>query len=146
MKWLIVILIILILLFLYYHNSSEHFTIINELTGVYTLSPKFDSSIIANRAISLSVLPQTTVSPDYLDLTIRYANGKTKMVRTNLNVGNIFTYFNDYSNVQYLTDPSKIQYDLHTDSGLFRALTAVTENGTTTLKLMDYQITSRVSY
>lgn len=144
LEFVVVVILILLLLF-YCCSSSENFIIVNDLKGIYTLSPNFSSTINANRAVSLQVTPQRPLNPNYLDLTIYYANGKSNMVRTNLNVKNIWTYYDDIDNVQYLTDPSKIQYDLHTDNGLFRALTVVNENGVDKLKLMDYRISSRIS-
>ena len=145
-QYIIIALIIILFIGIFmYHRSSENFVIVNNLTGLYTLEPKFDNSIQANRAITLQIVPQRSINPDYIDLIVHYANGKSKAVRTNLNVGNIYTYYNDYSNVQYLTDPRKIEYDLDSGTGSFRALTVVTENGQNTIKLMDYQISSRVN-
>ena len=144
MQILLLLALVVILLLLIYHKSCENFEIVNNLTGIYTLTPEFDNSIIANRATTLQIVPQRSINPSYLNLIVHYSNGKSKMAQTNLNVGNIYTYYNDYSNVQYLTDPRKIEYDLDAGTGLFRALTVVTENGQDIIKLMKYKITSRV--
>lgn len=141
---IIVVLILLLLIFIYRNSSSENFVLVNDLAGTYTLAPKFSSSIRCNPAKTLQVVPQRSVNPNYLDLIVHYENGRSNMVRTNLNVGNIFSYYDDINNVQYLTDPTQIQYELHTDTGEFKALTVVTTNNGNSLKLMDYQITSRV--
>ncbi len=135
----VVVIILIILLIYYLAGTAEKFDMLNNLGGMYVLQPMFSNDIKANRAVNLRVIPQAG-SPNFLTLIVYYANGKNKIVKTNQNVGNIFTYYNDYENVQYRI-PSNIQYDLHTDNGLFRAITDV--NGS--ISLMGYQIVSRVS-
>jgi hypothetical protein len=138
--WVIIIVLIVLLIFWSSYAKSENFIMRNHLKGKYQLIPKFSDNIKANRAISVQINPEVNnLNPNYVDLMVDYANGKSNMVRTNFAEGNIFTYYNDLNNVLY-REPSNIWYDLHTDTGLFRALTVVVENGMETLKLLPYQI------
>ena len=150
-KILCAVIIVLIVLIVFSWSqptcsgTSEKFTILTDLKGVYTLQPMFDSKIVANRAVTLQVIPQRPNNPNFLLLTINYANGKSNSVQTNLNVGNIFSYMNDYSNVQYLTNPANLQYDLHVDTGLFRAMTVVMDGKQMKNQLLSYKISSRIA-
>ena len=132
----IIIVIILIILIWFYYGSYKMEKMMN-LTGVYTLMPMFDSSIQANPAIKLQINPQRVVNPSYLNLIVTYADGKIHSVKTNQNVGNVYTYYDDYSNVLYLSDPTKIQYDLNIGTNIFKALTSVNGNS---LQLLTYKV------
>lgn len=148
MEFLYGLVIILILVILYYcftSCSSERFSILGDFTGIYSLQPAFSPAIQANIATTLQIVAQRPYNPDYLDFIITYKNGKNKMVRTNFNEGTTWTYYNDYNNVQFLTDPTQIQYDLHANNGLFRALTVVVVNGQQQIKLLNYNITNKIS-
>lgn len=111
--------------------------------GIYKIEP-LDKNILAIRAITLQVIPQRDYNPSYLDLIIKYENGTSKMVRTNYNNQNIFTYFDDtLQSTQYLNNPKLIQYDLHVNTLLFRAITVVLPKypgGPASIELLDYKI------
>lgn len=153
MEFVIVVLILLILSFFFVQyilpfrkeklDMSDY--ILYHPKGTYLLEPKNPNpEENPNYAVKLQVLTADR-NPNYLDLITTYKNGKSKMVRTNYTVGNIYTYFNDYSNVLYTMNPKNIWYDLHLDNGLFRALTICMINGEEVIKLMDYQIVKRIS-
>lgn len=134
------------------------FEIATNLKGNYTLKPILSAGMNSrsgNWVTMLRVLPEKARNPDYLDFIITYANGREKMVRTNANVGNVWTYYNDLQNVQYIGNPRLIQYELYANTGLFRALTVITEtvpvpNGepksaeVSKLQVVPYLITGRI--
>lgn len=138
-----VIIILLILLIIFYlFSQREKFVIGLNLAGVYEV--KLNGSIsqpIANQCVKLQILPQRANNPSYLDLIMTYANGKQKSVRTNYNESPIYSYYNDYSNVLYLGNPKYLWYELHINTGVFKAITSVDGS----IQLINYQITSRIS-
>lgn len=147
MEQLIIILFIILLFFyIYYCSCSENF-MIDSPAGIYLLEledPNEKNKNQANWAIELHVLAVDR-APSYLDLITKYQNGRTYAVRTNYNVGPIYSYYNDYTNILYTLDPHKIYADLHTDNGQFRVLTSYLENGQQKLKLTNYKIVKKIA-
>lgn len=132
---LIIILLIVLFLFVFKNKQVntgivppqiEHFTMVDNFGGVYSLMPVFNEKY-ANPAITLQINPQSKISPSYLDFIVTYQTGADKMVRTNLNVGSIYSYYNDITNVEFLDNPKNTWYELDTSDGTFKALTVVKE-------------------
>lgn len=138
------IIILVIILLAYFSFANEHMQIFTHIPGFYKLTPMFSPSIKANNAISLRVIPDRSVNPNYLTFIIHYKNGNSYVVQTNASVEMIYTKYNDINNVLYRI-PQNIQYELDLANGIFKALTVVySKENDTKLQLMPYQISGRI--
>lgn len=103
------------------------------ISGKFSLVPLVN--LDADYPTSVLIRPQKMMNPNYIDIIITYSFG-TKIYRTNHNVGSFYAYYNDVTNVQYLTNPRNIQVSINVDTGAFTCLTRVEKN----IVRMNYQL------
>jgi hypothetical protein len=106
------------------------------LSGKFKLKPLFKADAVL--PLEVIIKPQRPYNPFYVDFIVKYPEN-TVVYRSNNNVGSFYAYYDDSSNVGYLTNPRKIYFSVDIDSGIFQALTEVHENGKK-IMLMDYQL------
>lgn len=106
--------------------------------GTYALTPLIEAR--GNWATQMKIISQRPANPDYLDLIITYRRGQI-ITRTNSNVGNVWSHYDSYKNVQYLGDPSQLQYQVDFSTGVVLAMTKIVRGNNVYLEAVPYRMT-----
>lgn len=151
------LLVLVILLIFYIKSGDENFTVVGDYAGVYQLAPLFDTTN-TDPVIKMQIIPNKPWSPNYLILIFTYANGRTRVVKTNAGeIRGVYTVYNEFSH-WLIRRPKNLEYQVNLNTGSVHAQTVVfktestgsTGKGSTpkkvpTIEVLQYTITKKIS-